>query len=283
MHSRIVNFPPDFICIGAQKACTSWLNLAIKSDKNKSIFIPYLKETFFLNLLEHENSTYPVPLSELHRYIYKTFKRITESYIVSQLHSLDFKNIERWQSEYLEYLFRSLSHYWTGLDLVWYERLFSIAQPGQLLGEITPDYSLLQPAIIEELAAVKPLLKVILITRDPVARDLSQLRMQLLPLIPSPSDEECIEFLDQQHVRNRSDYRSILDRWSDYFPSHSILTFDAAEVSSDPFSTLANISSFLGKILEVEPSVLFSRDNVGSQAWHPSDFVVSHLKHFYGL
>ena len=278
----IETFPPDIICIGAQKACTSWLNLVLKSDANKSIFIPYLKETFYLNLIEGTNSKYPIPMSELHGDIYKMFKRITESHIHSELWSIYSNGIQPAQAEYLEYLFGLLQHYWTGLNSTWYDKLYAIAQPGQLLGDITPDYSLIESSLIKELAAYKPSLKIILITRDPVARDLSQLKMQLLPMLPSPTDQECIDFLQQQHVRERSNYRSIINTWSSYFPPQSILTFDTAEVSSDPFAVLAKISSFLGVNLDVDASVLLAKDNVNSAVWHPSDFVVTYLNDYYG-
>jgi hypothetical protein len=277
----IETFPPDVICIGAQKACTSWLNLILKSDKNKSVFVPYLKETFFLNLLEEHNNAYPGPLSEVHSGFYREFKKITESTIKAALSSLDLSDIKAWESSYLEYLFASLSHYWTGLDSDWYQNLFSIANPNQLLCEITPDYSLLDIPIIKELSIIKPNLKIILTSRDPVARDLSQLRMQLLPQVASPSDQECLDFLEQRHVRDRSDYKGILKKWRNFFPDQSILTFDTAEVSSNPFAVLAKINEFLGVCIDVDEIVLFSRDNVGPRGWRPSEFILASLNKYY--
>lgn len=274
-------FPPDFVCIGAQKACTSWLNLILKSDKNKNVFIPYLKETFFLNLLEYNNDVYPEPLSQVHTDVYLKFKQITESHINSEIAKLNPSDIHRSQSDYLAYLFSSLSHYWTALDSNWYRGLFSIADPNQLLCEITPDYSLLQPAIIKELSLIKPELKIILITRDPVARDLSQLRMQLLLRVASPSDEECLEFLEQRHVRDRSDYRGIQKKWGNFFPAQSIFTFDAAEVSSNPSAVLARINDFLGICIDVDENLLYTRDNACPQGWKPSEAILARLKKYY--
>jgi hypothetical protein len=274
-------FPPDVICIGAQKACTSWLNLILKSDKNKSVFVPYLKETFFLNLLEEHNNAYPRPLSEIHSGFYLEFKKFTELTIKSALSGLDPSDIKAWQSNYLEYLFSSLSYYWTGLDSDWYQNLFSIANSNQLLCEITPDYSLLEIPIIKELSIIKPNLKIMLITRDPVARDLSQLRMQLLSRIASPSDQECLDFLEQRHVRDRSDYKGILRKWSNFFPSQSILCFDAAEVSSNPFAVLAKINDFLGICIDVDENLLYTRDNAGPLGWRPSELILARLKKYY--
>jgi hypothetical protein len=283
MSSRLTSFPPDIICIGSQKACTSWLNLLLKSDRNKNVFIPYLKETFYLNLLESSNAVYPCSLSDLHASIYRLFKHVTESHIFAELDRLQHSDIQRSQSEYLGYLFRSLTSYWSGLDADWYQHLFSLASPGQLLCEITPDYSLIGSDLIEELASLKPGLKIILISRNPVNRDLSQLRMQLLPENPSPSEQECFDFLVQPHVRARSDYGGIMNRWIRYFGESSILTFDASEVSSSPLTIVSKINAFIQVDIDVDSDVLFARDNIGPQVWDPPHSVISFLEDYYSI
>jgi hypothetical protein len=283
MSSRISSFPPGFICIGAQKACTSWLNLLLKSDRNKCVFIPYLKETFYLNLLESGNPLYPCTMSEFHSAIYSLFKAITESHVRSCIDRVQTDDFERWQSEYLAYLFNSLSCYWTGLDADWYQHLYTLAMPGQLMCDITPDYSLISSDLIAELASFKPDLKILLITRNPVDRDLSQLRMQLLPRIAVPSEQQCLDFLGQAHVRARSDYGNILRSWSEYFGVSSILTFDASEVASSPLQIVDKINRFLQIDIEVDAEVLSSRDNIGPRNWTPPLSVVDYLQDHYAV
>jgi hypothetical protein len=222
-------------------------------------------------------------MSDLHASIYALFKAITESHISTELEKLDCSDIKRWQSEYLGYLFRSLSFFWTGLDADWYRHLFSPASPGQLLCEITPDYSLIGADLVEELASLKPGLKTIFISRNPVDRDLSQLRMQLLHKNPSPSEQECFDFLVQPHVRARSDYARIINLWTRYFGDSSILTFDASEVSSHPLQVVSMINAFLQVEIDVDSDVLFARDNVGHRSWNPPPSVVSFLEDYYSI
>jgi len=281
MNSRILAFPPSFLCIGAQKACTSWLNLVLKSDKNKSVFVPYLKETFYLNLLETVNGNYPVSMDALHSDIYSSFRKITESHISSELRSLEPVGISRGQCEYIEYLFRSLSCYWTGLDAAWYQNLFSLMDPGQLACDITPDYSLLQPDLIGELAEFKPDLKIILITRNPIERDLSQLRMQLLPSNPEPTEQECLDFLKQPHVRERSNYAGIIKRWRHYFSDAAIFSFDVSDIINSPGETVGRLSRFLGVPIEVENEILLRKDNVGVATWKPHQSIIRQLEEYY--
>lgn len=275
-------FPVDFLCIGAQKACTSWLNLILKSDLNKSIFIPYLKETFYLNLVEGANKAYPPPGHTIDDYIYSSFRIITEGHIREAVSNpWGDEGMTQKQVDYIRYLCKSLRYYWTGLNADWYKHLFSAAEPGQVRGELTPDYSFLGKDLIASLHRTKPSLKIMLITRDPVARDLSQLKMQLLPKHPDPTDEQCMHFLGQPHVRNRSDYRKIAQRWTSVFGAASMMTIDAKHIATNPRNAIDHISNFLGVDLQIEDSVLMSRDNISASDWKPSDKVRTFLEDYY--
>lgn len=276
------SFPPSFLCIGAQKACTSWLNRVLKSDTNNGVFIPYLKETFFLNLLESQNPAYPLPAKDMHSTFYAMFKQKTVYQINEVIADVDHADeIQRWQADFLAYLYKSLSFFWTGLNGSWYEHLYSISLPDQILGDITPDYSLLQDGIISELSLLRSDLKIILMTRDPVERDLSQLKMQLLPQNLSPSEKECIEFLQQPHVLQRSEYKNIADRWIKYFGENSVLVLDVNDICNRPSFVLQSLSSFLGLELCVPDSVIAMRDNVNTISWKPPHSVRRYLEDYY--
>jgi hypothetical protein len=276
------SFPPHFLCIGAQKACTSWLNIVLKSDINNRVFIPYVKETFFLNLLEPENPIYLSSGGDAHGTIYQTIKEKTELHINQEIANIQAAGeIQRWQAEFLGYLYKSLTFYWTGLDASWYKHLFSISMPDQVLGDITPDYSFLQDDMVRQLSLVRPDLKIILITRDPVERDLSQLKMQLLPRNPIPTEKDCISFLRQPHVMRRSEYKYILNRWKKYFGEQSILVFDVKDVSNHPASVIKSLSHFLGVELCVLDSVIAMRDNANHLSWSPPQSVLRYLEDYY--
>jgi hypothetical protein len=275
-------FPADFLCIGAQKACTTWLSRVLKSDKNNRIFIPYIKESFYLNLMEGQNDFYPTPDHTINQYVYTSFREITEQEIrAATAQSWGEDGITQTQAEYICYLCKSLSFYWTGLDADWYGHLFSPARADQLRGELTPDYSFLGRGMISSVWAAKPDMKVILLTRNPVSRDLSQLRMQLLPRIPDPSDEKCIQFLSQPHVRERSNYGAIVQRWTEVLGERCMLTLDAQQIATEPRLAIDRIARFLNVSLEIDDEALLLRDNISRSEWQPSRKVKDFLEEYY--
>jgi hypothetical protein len=54
-----------------------------------------------------------------------------------------------------------------GLD--WYAQFFAAARPGQLRGEATPDY-FATPVCVDRIADTNPACKLVVVTRDPIAR-----------------------------------------------------------------------------------------------------------------
>lgn len=275
-------FPADFLCIGAQKACTSWLNLALKSDLNKNIFIPYIKETFYLNLVEGPNECYPPPEGSIVEYAYSSFRQLTESHIQQAAAELWGEDgMTQAQLDHISYLCKSLTYYWTGLGADWYQHLFSVSEPDQLRGELTPDYSFLGNDLIASLHKAKPSLKILLITRDPISRDLSQLKMQLLARHPNPTDEQCIDFLSQPHVRNRSEFWNIYQRWTNAFGGAAVMTIDSKDIETNPRLVINRISHFLNVDLQIPETILKARDNISRSAWEPSKKVWAFLSDYY--
>ncbi len=106
---------PDFICIGAQRAGTTWLYQCLK--EHPAVFVPEKKEVRFFNY-----------------------------------------------------------QYSEGLD--WYRSHFEGHQPGQILGELTPDYHR-QAEAIDRIAKDVPGVKLVYVLRDPVARAYSQYSLYL--------------------------------------------------------------------------------------------------------
>jgi hypothetical protein len=273
--------PIDFVCIGAQKAGTSWLNLNLK--RHERVFVPFVKETFYLNLIEENPQNYPVPLADIRAWFAESYRTKTERHIIdcyrdSVEHS---PSIPLGVAQYMAYLFKALEFYWHGLDRRWYDHLYSIAQPGCLRGDITPDYSLLSDPSIKNLARSNPDLKIILITRDPVERDISQLKMELLPASPRPTAAECLGFLEKPSVTTRSDYPRLIQRWSQHFGTQ-FLTLPYSMIKADPHGLIDRICRFLGIPPLADRSQIHVTDNATRCSWEPPQKVLEFLRRRYG-
>lgn len=213
---------PDFLCIGAQKAGTTWLYSML--SQNESIFLPPIKEIHFLDAI----------------------------YIASH---------RKWAAAGFEKRAASLSRrpgfrdYFgrvQGLDRTtdaWYRAIFDHPDAaGRISGEITPAYSMLPAAGIARARAINPEMKLLFIIRDPVDRALSQLRM--VATRRNWADGVGEAALEQQAmmagVLKRSAYRRNIERWEAAFPREQILYLPYRRIRPEPEAVLREIEAFLG-------------------------------------
>ncbi len=130
-----------------------------------------------------------------------------------------------------------------------YASRFRPAGP-RLRGEITPAYGILPAHRVALVHRLLPDLKLILLLRDPVQRSWSQALMELADL-PGRSPEsisvdEWIRFLGSPACRARSDYESMLARWTAHFGEDRMFVGFHDHVASRPRDLLSDIFDFLG-------------------------------------
>jgi hypothetical protein len=214
---------PDFLCIGAQKAGTSWFDTMLR--QHRGIFLPPMKEVHFFDFIY-------VPE---HRPWIRT--------------SFD-KHVRRHGQRG-----PALAAYFDRLVAMprrqdaWYRAIFDHPDAaGRLTGEVTPAYSLLPAAGVERVRAVNPGMKVIFILRDPVDRALSQLRMAANR---RKSDRVGSDWLEDgtgliAAVLARSAYRDNIARWEAVFPPAQILYLPYAGIGRAPVDFLRRVEAFLG-------------------------------------
>ena len=181
---------PSFLCIGAQKAGTSWLFAQLQS--HPKVWMPPMKELQYFNHLyvpEHRAWT--------SWHIRQGAARALE-YHVGRDEAPDFG--------YVRYLadLGSRELFTDG----WYRRAFERpAAQGKLVGEITPEYSTIPEAGIRHLRALLGAVRIIYLIRAPVSRALSQLQMNLSRKGNlAPDEAQWIEAADQWDIDNRGDY-----------------------------------------------------------------------------
>ncbi|MBO6740688.1 MAG: sulfotransferase [Phycisphaerales bacterium] len=150
---------PDFLCVGAQKAATSWLHASLA--RLPGIFLPVVKESHYFR----ETSTTP--------FTWANGLRRGQAKELMGIYRQRFEMIgvhHRIQAQ--------LRHYSAErVDEAWYREIFSFANEGDLRGEVCPSYFGLPEHDIDRVNAINPDVRVVLLVRDPVDRCWSSIRM----------------------------------------------------------------------------------------------------------
>ncbi len=217
---------PDFLGIGAMRSGSTWLHRNLRA--HPQLWLPPVKE------LHHFDCPDGGP----------RWDKFRRAHLRQRLRA--YRHPRAWRP-------RSLlwdAHYFLGRrGDDWYRSLFRAA-PGQIAGEITPRYSILEPAAIRRLAALLPELRIVFVMRDPVARSWSQVckeaRAELGREAARLPEEEWARRLDSEGVRRRSDYPAILERWTAHFAPDRIFLAFFEEILEAPSELLARLFAFLG-------------------------------------
>ncbi|MDD2781546.1 sulfotransferase [Sulfuricurvum sp.] len=226
---------PDFYGIGVQKAGTTWLHAQL--SKHPSVFMPPLKEIQYFNHLylpDHRTWTDEHRLSRIKKMIAHRLEQ----------HKVDYASVE--------YLAKCGKN---ELNDIWYANFFSPSKPGQIAGEITPEYSLLPEVGIEHMVRLNPDAKFILLLRHPVDRDFSHAKMildhrgQVEKVDFDANDEiekQILDILDFKGVYERSDYKGIIEQWRNTIPNPDNFMIDFYDnVKHYPKALLEKVCGFL--------------------------------------
>jgi len=206
---------PDFLCVGAQKAGTSWLYRQL--EPHPDFWMPPVKELHYLDNLNRTR----------------------------RLHA-PRRGDER-DTSFLEDMNNLGARFY--LDLDSYGRLFCHKGP-LLSGDISPAYSTLTDEIIERVVNYFPNLKVIFLARDPVERAWSQLSMGVRLGMISPFDatdaEEVIRNLLNPGVLIRSHPSKVVARWKRYVRPESFRVYFFDDLKENPAELRRSVLLFLG-------------------------------------
>ncbi|WP_397545980.1 sulfotransferase family protein [Rhodothermus marinus] len=131
-----------------------------------------------------------------------------------------------------------------------YAAAFRKARVDQLIGEKTPDYLHLTARQIARIKQWMPLVRLIVVLRDPVARSWSQARMEVAAVNRRPlARRDRFWLIWHVHLlrnRLRSDYRRALRRWQQFFSPEQFLILFYEDLQHDPLSFIRRVFDFLG-------------------------------------
>lgn len=218
---------PDFLCIGAQKAGTAWLQINL--SQHPEIWTPFSKELHYFDARMAKNPTG-------HR------ERVTRQLA---------RAIQRakWPKQ-IEYL-TALSNPDIMFTPEWYETVFSRKPAHKKAGEFTPRYSTLPESVLDEMIDYLPDTKFIYLIREPVARALSGFRMRLQYWKIDPTDPAEVDSFARAWMEKRSyiasDYADFIPRWDARLEEGRNLFYAPfGAIRSKPAEVLRDVERFLG-------------------------------------
>lgn len=228
---------PDFICIGAQKAGTTWLDNMLRSHNR--IWTPLIKEVQYFNQKYMSDS---FEWTQQHR-------EVRTDNILRHI-SQDANDIDWHKVKLLLHLREP------NISEQWYEGIFDFAPSYKIKGDITPEYCLLEEKHVEDIHIRYPDLKIIFLMREPISRALSHIRMGLTrsgfnsDSKQNEIDKFVLERAIQENIILRGNYERICSIWEQFYSRQQILYLISDDLYYKPNQALTRIAEFL----EIDPN-----------------------------
>jgi hypothetical protein len=250
---------PTFLCIGTQRAGTTWLHRALA--RAPGWWMPPFKE---LNFFAEggPDSNLVDKLMYMH------------GVLGDQLRNGPIDKAElRW--------FAALTTA-PAPDLGWYRMLFSPAGP-RFSGDLSPAYGLLDEAGVRRVHAGLPDVKIVVLLRHPVERADSQAGlMQAWERWPRDlPEEQLIERLTGP-FSGYGEAAAVVARWEAVFGPRQVGVFFYDHLKRDPVGTFARITAFLGRPVDPRavPLDLGERVNTWARPARSEAFYRALAQHF---
>jgi hypothetical protein len=224
---------PSFLCIGAQKAATSWLFVTLQ--EHPDIWMPAVKELHYFDYLY-----VPECRGWAHRHIRKTAR----SAILHQL-----ADIRHFSPARIKHL-----HQLATVDVFsedWYRRAFDRPEArGKVTGDITPSYCTLPVEGIQYVHALLGNPRLIYIIRDPLDRALSHLRMKAQrrhgKQAGSLSKAQWRKLARKTRIAHRGNYRDYIRNWLSVFERDNMLFIPFGMIRERPLDVMRQVEQHLG-------------------------------------
>ena len=243
---------PDFLCIGAHKAGTTWLYQQL--DSHPDFWMPPVKELHYFD-----------QLSRVQRAAHPRCRDERDRRFLDRLKSLSAE---------------------AGIDLENYGRLFE-PKVSLVSGDISPNYSTLNNKVVQQVVGYFRNLKVIFLARDPVERVWSHLSMEVHYRQIEPFDVTNIDEVNRNLLRRgmllRSYPSAVVARWKRYVDPEQFRVYFFDDLQGDPAELRRSILRFLG----ADPAKPSGRLNADYNSWTRmeklplTNKVRSHLAQFF--
>lgn len=221
---------PDFICVGAQKAATTWLYDAL--SRTPGIFLPRIKELHYFSELYSVDA-----------------KRFGPKHRTEQIeHIRAYHRARNTGSEYERMVLDQLAHIESGpISDEWYKQIFNFAQDNEICAEICPCYMSLPVRGVRHVLSINPLIRILILVRDPIDRLWSHMRMHAksgyLELDPPAIMRGEIEM--GPYLRY-TDYATAIPRWESMAGTDRVKVMLYDRIREDATASVDEILDFIG-------------------------------------
>ncbi|MEO0697595.1 MAG: sulfotransferase [Pseudomonadota bacterium] len=247
---------PHFLCIGAQKAATSWLHSAFQQCDD--IWVPPIKELHYWDRLDRKQHEQGDGVTG--QTLYKKNRSRYARNLRRVLKIIGSGNISA-AKFYYEFLYRKRSD-------DWYRELFP--STARIAGEVTPGYAPLSGETISRIVTMNGDIRIIYLIRNPIDRAWSAYRYRKTrEQTWEPSLDDFSLFLQTPFVQSHGNYMQNIETWTTHIqPGNMFVGFYDA-VYEQPETLLRTLCEFLGaRTLASLPK----RRNVSLDAEFPANF-----------
>jgi hypothetical protein len=204
---------PDFLIIGPQRTGTTWLHAHLRV--HPQILLSEPKELYFWS-------------------------------------SLETRDTKRFQSDELAHylrFFRDPPWLWAAKTALCLRRFGEWYRP-RVRGEATASYAAMAPAVIDELVALRPDVKAILMIRHPIERAWSHAKKDLVRnarrRFEDVGADEFRAFFADPYQRRCARYAELAETWSARLRPGHLFTGIFDEIATRPEAMLLDVMRFLG-------------------------------------
>ncbi len=220
-----------FVCVGAQKAGTTWLGRVLA--RHPDVFFTPVKEIHYFDHVR--GLTQHLADKKRRSRLRKHYQRLLTQW--GRLSELKAQN--GWYTRYMA----------DPIDDAWYRSLFADRLGRRFAGEATPEYAILGVEGFEHIRRLAPSARVIFIMRNPVRQAWSQLlhqaRVRRLDA-RKLGESEMRSILAGDRMRALGDFPKTLDDLAHVFPQSQISTMFYEEIHADRLAAIEQVAAFIG-------------------------------------
>lgn len=220
-----------FVCIGAQKAGTTWLAKTLA--RHPGLFFTPVKE---LHYFDHISGITQHLSNAKRRSRYRKYHQR----LWTQLHRWpEHRSHWSWYRDYMR----------DPIDDDWYQNLFRHRGDATFAGEATPEYALIGEAGFQHIKTLAPNARLLFIMRNPVTQCWSQVLHHARSNgtdVSSASEDEIFRLADTERFRALSDYLQVVDGLERVFAREQVRFEFYEDVHSDHGAALDRLCAFIG-------------------------------------
>lgn len=229
MRSIVIN--DFFVCIGAQKAGTTWLARMLQAHPD--LFLTPVKEIHYFDhirgITEHlSSSKRRSRYRKYHQRMWTKWHQFRE-----------YRGQWAWYRDYMK----------NPINDEWYASLFRHRGAKRFAGEVTPEYAILGQEGLEHLKTLAPEARVLFIMRNPVTRAWSQVLHQCRARgldAARQSADAIADMLAEPRFRELADYATTLEHLAAVFRADQTLLLFYEDMHEDRLAALEQVCRFIG-------------------------------------